>query len=93
MDSESLKNASRQLAEMSDDELRSLLHLQIRLVVNLMHGSNYAAGQAIAEATGEPLKTAIARVDRLTSASPPEYLRKLEQMLGALGYRIEIVRK
>jgi hypothetical protein len=57
------------------------------------HGTNYAAAKAIVHATGEPLKTAIARVDRLTSASPPEYLQKLEQMLGALGYRIEIARK
>ena len=69
------------------------LHIQIRKIVDLDHGTNYAAAKAIAEATGEPLKTAIARVDRLTSASPPEYLQKLEQMLGALGYRIEIVRK
>ena len=69
------------------------LHIQIRFIVDQIHGSNYAAGKAISEATGEPLKTAIARVDRLTSASPPEYLLKLEQMLGALGYRIEIVRK
>jgi hypothetical protein len=69
------------------------LHIQIRKIVDLHHGTNYAAGKAIAEATGEPLKTAIARVDRLTSASPPEYLQKLEQMLGVWGYRIEIVRK
>jgi hypothetical protein len=27
------------------------------------------------------------------AALAPEYLLKLEQMLGALGYRIEIVRK
>jgi hypothetical protein len=69
------------------------LHIQIRKIVDLDHGTNYACGKAISEATGEPLRTAIARVDRLTSASPPEYLQKLEQALGALGYRIEIVRK
>lgn len=69
------------------------LHIQIRFVVDMLHGSNYAAGKAISLATGEPLKTAIARVDRLTSDSPPEYLQKLEQALDALGYRIEITRK
>jgi len=68
------------------------LHTQIRKIVE-DHGTNYAAAKAIVHATGEPLKTAIARVDRLASARPPEYLLKLEQMLGALGYRIEIVRK
>lgn len=69
------------------------LCIQIRFIVDMVHGSNYAAGKAIAEATGEPLKTAIARVDRLTSDSPPEYLQKLEALVEALGYRIEIVRK
>jgi hypothetical protein len=69
------------------------LHIQIRKIVDLDHGTNYAAGKAIADATGENLKTAITRVDRLTSAIPPEYLLKLEQMLNALGYQIEIVRK
>jgi hypothetical protein len=69
------------------------LHIQIHFIVDLVYGSNYAAGKAIAEATGEPLKTAIARVDRLTSPNPPEYLLKLEQMLDALGYHIEITRK
>jgi hypothetical protein len=68
------------------------LHIQIRKIVDLDHGTNYSAAKAIVHATGEPLKTAIARVDRLTSNSPPEYLQKLEQMLGALGYRIEIVK-
>jgi hypothetical protein len=66
------------------------LYIQIRTIVDLVHGSNYAAGKAIAEATGEPIKTAIARMDRLTSDSPPEYLQKLEQALGVMGYRIEI---
>lgn len=68
------------------------LNIQIRFVVDLEHGSNYAAGQKIANATGEPLKTAIARVDRWTSDSPPEYLQKLEQALAVLGYRLELVR-
>lgn len=69
------------------------LHIQIRFIVDMAHGSNYAAGKAIAKATGEPLKTAIARIDRLTSDNPPEYLQKLERVLDALGYRIEITRK